>query len=233
MYIHILKIEKYKKCILIHFDILFVSWSENEWKVRTIKRVVADAIEHIEKYSRVIEKRIKIGKYKNMKDPDDPEKTLDTKTILKNFNNRLKKYINRYYDGDDEADEKQTKDFQKLAFRNIQNELFNYKNSVCNNFYKILDEVEKIQDDKELKEVNQFTKSKIEELKKLIEDDKDDMIDNSDEVDKLSELSELDGFDEEDEDIKESKEPVYVLKEVTLASGLKTKKWLREDEEYN
>ncbi len=202
-------------------------WTDNEWKVRSINRVVSDTVHQIEQYSRIIEKRIKGGKYKNMKDPDDPKKTLDTQTILENYNNRLKKYINRYYDGDEDVDEKQTKEFQKMTAKNIQNELFNYKNKVCNNFYKILDEIEKTQDDKELKEANQFTKNKIEELKKLIEEQtKEDIKEND------SEDIQANKDNQDDKDNQDNKEPVYVLKDVVLASGLVKKKWLRADEEY-
>jgi hypothetical protein len=202
-------------------------WTDNEWKVRSINRVVSDTVHQIEQYSRIIEKRIKGGKYKNMKDPDDPKKTLDTQTILENYNNRLKKYINRYYDGDEDVDEKQTKEFQKMTAKNIQNELFNYKNKVCNNFYKILDEIEKTQDDKELKEANQFTKNKIEELKKLIEEQTKEDIKENDTEDIQANKDNQDNLG-----IQDNKEPVYVLKDVVLASGLVKKKWLRADEEY-
>ena len=49
----------------------------------------------------------------------------------------------------------------------------------------------------------------------------------------MSDNSDEESESEVEEDEEETKEPVYVLKEVTLASGLKTKKWLREDQEYN
>ncbi len=108
------------------------------------------------------------------------------------------------------------KNFKKWQPKNIQNELFNYKNKVCNSFYKILDEIEKTQDDKEIKEANQFTKNKIEELKKLIENENFNDLPDDDSNNK--------------DDIVE--DPAFVYKLVTLAIGLKIYKWLRKDEEY-
>ena len=42
-----------------------------QWTVKTIKYIVGEIMTHIERYVRIIEKRIKSGKYKDLLDPED------------------------------------------------------------------------------------------------------------------------------------------------------------------
>ncbi len=147
-------------------------WQNNDWRVKTINKVVLDIMNHIEKYIRLSEQRIKKGEYMDKKKSKDSEKQPDPKEVLNDFNNRLKKYINRYYGDDDTVNKKVSKEFEEMGNKSIINELFNIRNDVYKNYEFIKNELEFDPEAIEMAEQNEYLLKELDNLEKLLEDKK-------------------------------------------------------------
>ncbi len=198
-----------------------------QWKVKPIKKIVADLITHIERYHRVIESRVRKGIYKDMIDPDDPTKKnkINCKELKKDIESRLKKYILRYYGDDPDSTPKDSKNFYEMVLKHLSNHLFDIKDKVYNNYEKLLEDINKDQLDPEIKEIKEEKKQIIKELEKLTKEDLEDDSDDSD-----SDSDDSDNEEEVEEDKVEEDE--YEYKEVTLDTGLKKMKWIKKNQDY-
>ncbi len=214
-------------------------WQDGDWKQATIKKIFASVMNKIDSYINHCEICIENGDYNTKKDPKGAE-------ILETLEHRLKKYYNRYMGDDTTVSKKICKDFEKMTKDNIINELCNIKTSVMNNYNKILEDLDK--NDKILDK---------EETKKSITNDRDLMLNKIEDIKEHSlktskylenknnintntnsdSESDQDSDSDSDSDLESDNNGVleddeYIYKEVTLASGLVVKKWLRKDEEY-
>ncbi len=219
-----------------------------QWRVKPIKYIVGEIMTHIERYVRIIEKRIKTGKYKDVLDPEDPEKKkkLNIKDFKEKMESRLKKYILRFYGDDEETKPKDSKEFSAMVFKYVSNRLFDIRDGVYRHYEKILEDIQKDLTDPEIKKINEEQKQIIktidslkEDIKKEIQEDKInklniDLDDDSDD-DSDDDLDELDNLEKKcDKNDKDNgDEPPFVQKIVTLASGLKVIRWMRDNVDPN
>ncbi len=178
-------------------------WEGGQWKVKPIKKIVGELITHIERYHRVIEKRVRKGIYKDMIDPEDPTKKnkINIKDLKKNFESRLKKYILRYYGDDPDSTPQDSKKFYEMVLKHMSNHLFDIKDRVYSNYEKVLEDISKEPEDSdpEIKEIKQEKKQIIKELDKL----KDEIINKKNKA-KLEQQEQQDKENNEEEEDSES-----------------------------
>ncbi len=226
-------------------------YEEGQWKVKTIKFIVSEIITHIERYVRIIEKRIRTGKYKDIIDPEDPDKKkkINTKEFKKKMESRLKKYILRYYGDDEETTPKDSKKFSDMVFKYVSNRLFDVRDGVYKHYEKVLEDIQKDVTDPEIKKINEEQKQIIQtidslkdDIKKEIkediknsenENDSDDDSDESDESDDESDDESEDESENKDKNKETKKDPEYVQKTITLLSGLKKVIWIDKNADIN
>ncbi len=226
-------------------------YEHGQWKVKPIKFIVGEIITHIERYVRVIEKRIKQGKYKDIIDPDDPDKKkkLNIKDLKEKIESRLKKYILRYYGDDEETTPKDSKKFYDMVLKYISNHLFDIKDTVYRHYEMVLEDINKDPEDNLDPDIQVIKEEKIniiENLDKLKDimnkqpNNKDILkTDNESENEEDEESEESDVSDDEEKTVvtKSKEPPTYVLKTITLASGLQKKVWMdvnaNVDDYYN
>ncbi len=218
-------------------------WQDGDWKQATIKKIFASVMNKIDSYINHCEICIENGDYNTKKDPKGAE-------ILETLEHRLKKYYNRYMGDDTTVSKKICKDFEKMTKDNIINELCNIKTSVMNNYNKILEDLDKndkILDKEETKKSitndRDLMLNKIEDIKehslktsKYLENKNNTNTKTNSNSDSESD-QDSDSDSDSDSDLESDNNGVleddeYIYKEVTLASGLVVKKWLRKDEEY-
>ncbi len=219
-------------------------FENGQWKVKSIKYIVGEIMTHIERYVRIIEKRIRQGKYKDVIDPEDPEKKkkLNIKEFKETMESRLKKYILRYYGDDEETTPKDSTKFYNMVIKNMSNHLFDIKDKIYRHYEKVLEDINKEtsddKDDPDIKEIKEEKNQIIKELDKLKDKIKNDSenksvknnLDDSDYIE--SDSSELSDSESDNKKIKDNnkklnaKEPAYIQKTITLASGLKKQVWI-------
>ncbi len=138
-------------------------WQNGDWKQTTIQKIFLGVMDHIEKYIKLTEQRIKKGKYNSKKDQF-------SKDILVKFHNRLKIYYERYSGDDETKSKKDNKKFEELTKEHIINELCNFKNDVTKNFKNILLEIQEEpepRDNKSIDKVSQEFDEMIREIDHL------------------------------------------------------------------
>ncbi len=197
-----------------------------QWRVKTIKYIVGEIITHIERYIRIIEKRIRTGQYKDMIDPEDPDKKkkLNIKEFKETMEQRLKKYILRYYGDDEETTPTDSKKFYNMVMKYVSNRLFDIKDNVYRHYEKVIEDINKDLEesaDPEIKEIKEEKKQIIQELDKLTKAD----------IEAEKNSSDNDSNDSDDEDL-EDLDDGFEYREVTLASGLKIMKWCKKNLDY-
>ncbi len=208
-------------------------WQDGDWKQATIKKIFASVMNKIDSYINHCEMCIENGKYNSKKDPKGTD-------ILETLEQRLKKYYNRYMGDDTTVSKKICKDFEKMTKDNIINELCNIKTNVMNNYNKILEDLDKNNKILNKEETKQSITNDRDSMLNKIEDIKENSLntkkylETKNNIDSDSDSDSDSDFDSDTEsvsnDVLEDEE--YIYKEVTLASGLRVKKWLRKDQEY-
>ncbi len=219
-------------------------YEDGQWRVKTIKYIVGEIMTHIERYVRIIEKRIKSGKYKDILDPEDPDKKkkINIKEFKEKMESRLKKYILRYYGDDEETTPKASKQFSDMVFKYVSNRLFDVRDGVYRNYEKVLEDIQKDSSDPEIKKINEEKKLIIQSIDNLKDDIKKEIkedigMSNNYDDDEDEEDEDNDDYDDQDDNVGKNKtnmdiqekEPVYVQKTITLASGLKKQVWINEN----
>jgi hypothetical protein len=212
-------------------------WKDGEWIRAPVSKIFNTVMNKIDSYINYCEAMILSGKYNSKKDPKGKE-------ILDMLQQRIKKYYDRYVGDDTTVSSKVKKDFEKMVKDNIIAELCSMKKSVMNNYNKILEDLEKnetIKDKDVVKktiiENRDLMINKIEDIKEnsmYIKNDINNKVVNLDNSN--SDSDDTDNSDNSDDDLddsdNESIDNEYELKDVTLASGLVVKKWLKKGEEY-
>jgi hypothetical protein len=220
-------------------------WTNGEWVQAPVKKIFNIVMNKIDTYINHCEVLIESGEYNTKKDPDGSN-------ILDQLQTRIKKYYDRYLGDDESVSPKACKEFEKTVRDNIVAELCSIRKNVMNNYNKILEDLEKNNNiaNKELTQTNIKNDrdkmiNKIDDIKEktenkhrfknIISNDSDSDSDSEPELEYDSDLESDSDFDspiiqkskgKKVIDIKDDDE--YVLKEVTLASGLKAKKWCKK-----
>ncbi len=111
-------------------------WKDGDWKQISARKLYNDVMNKIDDYIIKSENDILRGVYNTSKDPKGDK-------ILKLFEQRFKKFYERYCGVDDTVSEEVSIEFEKMVKETIINELCNIKNSVIDNYKKILDDASK------------------------------------------------------------------------------------------
>ncbi len=219
-------------------------WKDGQWVQAPVKKIFNTVMSKIDSYINHCEIMIECGKYNTKQDPKGQD-------ILDQLQQRIKKYYERYLGDDNSVSTKASKEFEKMVRDNIIAELCSIRNNVMNNYNKILEDLDKNNNiaNKELTQLNVINDrdqmiNKIDDIRKNTENTKHYMSSSDSESDSVDDLdydsdNSNDSEDSNDSYIilkKESKnnkvdsddDDEYILKEVTLASGLKAKKWCKK-----